>query len=174
MYQSLKQHCLFKATPSTNESTNKPVFGSAPTTGLFGSNTPNTSIQFGTNSNTTSANSKITFGTTNLFQPFTNTNTPTKPDSSTATTTTTTLGTMESVFGSKSGMSFADLAKTASPMGFGGGFISQSNPFSSIVKGQAPPPMLFGQKTKTGGGDEDGEEGGEGNPEDYEPEVFYY
>lgn len=72
-------------------------------------------------------------------------------------------------------MSFADLAKTASPMGFGGGFISQANPFSSIVKGQAPPPMLFGQKTKTGGGgDEDGEEGGEGNPEDYEPEVFYY
>lgn len=82
---------------------------------------------------------------------------------------------MESVFGSKPGMSFADLAKTASPMGFGGGFINQSNPFSNIVKGQAPPPMLFGgHKPKQAGGDgEDGDETGEGgNPEDYEPEVF--
>jgi E3 SUMO-protein ligase RanBP2 len=81
--------------------------------------------------------------------------------------------TIESVFNSKPGMSFADLAKTTQPMGFGGGFKSMG---AAPLFGSSTTPVkpLFGSMGTTAGNEEEGEEAGENaNPEEYEPQVDF-
>jgi hypothetical protein len=84
---------------------------------------------------------------------------------------------MENVFGTKAGLSFADLA-TGKPLGFGGGFTSAQSsgaPLFGSTASTAPKP-LFGSQTQTtqaAQGGEDGAEEGNDNPEEYEPQVDF-
>ena len=104
----------------------------------------------------------------------------TQPTTTTTTTTTPSTTTMDSVFGAKSGMSFADLAQGSKPFGFGGGFTTAAAAGSSgssstglFGAGAKPAPMLFGAKPTTGN-EENEEEGGDNqNPEEYEPQVDF-
>lgn len=79
---------------------------------------------------------------------------------------------MENVFGTKQGLSFADLAQGSKPFGFSGGFTNTSSPQTLFGSGGGIKPM-FGQQTpKT---TEDNEEGGDegGNPEEFEPQIEF-
>jgi hypothetical protein len=86
---------------------------------------------------------------------------------------------MDNVFGAKAGLSFADLATTSKPFGFGGGFGSAGAAPSTggpSLFGQAKPPqMLFGQASKPAGGQDEEDEAGNDNqnPEEYEPQVDF-
>jgi E3 SUMO-protein ligase RanBP2 len=77
------------------------------------------------------------------------------------------------VFGAKQGLSFAELAGKAQPLGFGGGFKSGvANP----IFGKSAIPVFGGGAQAKAEGDEDGHEGDDsnaGNPEEYEPQVDF-
>ena len=76
------------------------------------------------------------------------------------------------VFGAKPGLSFAELAGKAQPLGFAGGFKSGvANP----IFGKPVVPVFGGAQTKAEGEEGDGQEGDEnaGNPEEYEPQIEF-
>jgi E3 SUMO-protein ligase RanBP2 len=73
----------------------------------------------------------------------------------------------DTIFGQRAGSSFAELASSSQPLGFGGGFKASPAPNAFMLFGAGQQPS-----SKTADGEE-GEEGDNQNPEEYEPQVDF-
>lgn len=148
----------------------------------FGQQPAQSNILFGSQTNSPA---KFEFGS-KPFQPLTTTKNEvakpvfgikTEPQASIFSTTTTpstpiTNADPAVIFGNKSDLSFADLAKKSQPSGFGGGFSAGFNQspgglFANLGK---QPATVFGAQSK-----DNEEEAGDNtnNPEEYEPQVDF-
>jgi hypothetical protein len=119
----------------------------------FSSKTPFTGFPAAPKASTTATDNKQTTAAPILF-------------GSPKTDTTTTAA----VFGQKAGPSFAELATSSQPLGFGGGFKATTAPNSFMLfgGGQQSPAL-----NKAADGEEGDEQNDNANPEDYEPQVDF-
>ena len=141
--------------------------------------TPPAPIIFGVkDAATTSSSTKSSlfdFGTKSPFTAFpATTKTDAKPPQSTSITfgqeVSKTDSSAASIFGQKPGLSFAELASSSQPLGFGGGFKANAAPNAFALFG--------GQATPSKGGAEDANDEDNGgndnqNPEEYVPQVDF-
>ena len=141
--------------------------------------TPPAPIIFGVkDAATTSSSTKSSlfdFGTKSPFTAFpATTKTDAKPPQSTSITfgqeVSKTDSSATSIFGQKPGLSFAELASSSQPLGFGGGFKANAAPNAFALFG--------GQATPSKGGAEDANDEDNGgndnqNPEEYVPQVDF-
>jgi E3 SUMO-protein ligase RanBP2 len=164
---SIKVDGILSKTTSSEFSFGKPISGSNPPSFTSASSLTNL---INSNNNNNKDNSKITFGTAPISSPFSFGSPAPAPTPATSTSTSDSknlFATATSVFGSKPGMSFSDLAQNTKPLGFSGGF-------ANAVSGAPTTGSLFSAfKQNNNDNDENADGNCDGNPEEYEPQVDF-